>query len=242
MRLLVFQHLDIEHPGIFRDFLAGDGIKWDVVELDAGAPIPALDEYAGLLVMGGPMDVWEEDEHPWLMTEKRAIREAVAGRHMPYLGICLGHQLLADALGGKVGKMPEPEVGMMEVQLTDLAQSDPLFNGIAATVSCLQWHGAAVLEPPRGAQVLARSPHCDVQAMRVGNNAWGIQYHVEVTAETVPQWAAIPAYRAALERTLGPGAAETLAQESKRKLPMLAQDARALYDNFMRIVRAPPRT
>jgi len=238
MRLLVFQHLDIEHPGIFRDFLAADRIEWDVVELDANASIPALDDYAALLVMGGPMDVWEEEEHPWLITEKRAIREAVAERRMPYLGICLGHQLLADALGGTVGKMPEPEVGMMEVELTDVAQRDPVFSGMAATVSCLQWHGAAVLEPPLGASVLATSPRCDVQAMRVGSHAWGIQYHVEVTEQTVPQWAAIPAYKAALERTLGAGAAQKLAADTQRQLSVLARDARVLYDNFMRIVRA----
>jgi len=83
MRVLVFQHIAIEHPGIFRDFLAADGVAWDAVELDAGDPIPPLDGYDALLVMGGPMDVWEEDAHPWLAAEKRAIRAAVAERAMP---------------------------------------------------------------------------------------------------------------------------------------------------------------
>ncbi|MGQ0658116.1 MAG: type 1 glutamine amidotransferase [Chromatiales bacterium] len=237
MRILVFQHLDIEHPGIFGDFLKADGIPWDVVELDEGDSIPALDGYDALVVMGGPMDVWEEDEYPWLIAEKRAIREAVAERNMPYLGICLGHQLLGDALGGRVGKMPGPEVGIADVQLTDAAQRDPMFKGIAPTSNCLQWHGAAVLEPPSGATVLARSPLCEVQAMRVDPNAYGIQYHVEVTQETVPQWAAIPAYKAALERALGQGAAARLERETTSKLPAFAKDARTLYENFMRIVR-----
>ena len=103
MRILVFQHLDIEHPGIFLEFLKEDGVRWDTVELDEGEPIPPLNGYDALWVMGGPMDVWEEDLHPWLRMEKQAIREAVLERRMPYLGICLGHQLLADALEKSLG-------------------------------------------------------------------------------------------------------------------------------------------
>jgi GMP synthase-like glutamine amidotransferase len=238
MRILVFQHIDIEHPGIFRDFLNGDDIFWDAVELDAGESIPPLQDYDALWVMGGPMDVWEEDEHSWLIAEKAAIREAVLERQMPYLGVCLGHQLLGDALGGRVGKMPQPEVGIFDVHMTDAAQGDRLLEGIAGTSECLQWHGAAVLEPPAAATVLASSPLCHVQAMRVGPRAYGLQYHVEVTNETVPQWAAIPEYKAALEQTLGPGAAEKLEAHTRTKLPAFARDARRLYDNFMRIVRS----
>jgi GMP synthase-like glutamine amidotransferase len=241
MRVLVFQHLDIEHPGIFRDFLNADGVSWDVCELDDGAPIPSLDRYDALWVMGGPMDVWEEDVHPWLIREKQAIREAVVDRSMPYLGLCLGHQLLGEALGGRVGKAQAPEVGVMQVSFHAAAIGDPLFAGIASTeapIDCLQWHGAAVLDPPNGATVLAHSPLCAVQAMRVGRHAWGIQFHVEVTEETVPQWSAVPEYRAALERTLGVGAAERLQQETRAKMPVMAAGARRLYDNFMRMVQS----
>ena len=86
-RLLVFQHLEVEHPGVFRDFLAADGIPWDVIELDAGAAIPDLERYAGLWVMGGPMDVWQVSEYPWLALELAAIRRAVVELRMPFLGI-----------------------------------------------------------------------------------------------------------------------------------------------------------
>ena len=104
MRALVFQHIKIEHPGVFRDFLDADGIRWDAVELDEGEAIPSLADYDLLWVMGGPMDTFEEDIHPWLVAEKEAIREAVAVRGLPFIGFCLGHQLLADAMGGEVGR------------------------------------------------------------------------------------------------------------------------------------------
>jgi GMP synthase-like glutamine amidotransferase len=186
------------------------------------------------------MDVWEEDQHPWLIPEKRAIHEAVVDRRMPYLGLCLGHQLLGVALGGKVGKARAPEVGIMTVDFHRDATDDPLFRGIASPgvpIECLQWHSAAVLEPPAGATVLAHSPLCAVQAMRVGTHAYGIQFHMEATSETVPQWAAVPEYKAALEKTLGPGSAERLTSETEKSLPQMTAVARRLYDNFIALTR-----
>lgn len=237
MRILVFQHIAVEHPGIFRDFLAADGIAWDAVELDAGEPIPSLDRYDGLWVMGGPMDVWEEAEHSWLVAEKRAIREAVVERRMPYLGLCLGHQLLAAALGGTVGKMRAPEVGILGIELTEAGRSDPLFAGIAPRHDALQWHGAEVSVVPDGAVVLASSPLCPVQAMRVGDRAYGIQYHVELTRQTVGEWGAVPAYACALDQVLGRGALAGLETEASRRMPGFNANARRLYDNWMQIAR-----
>jgi len=103
MRVLVFQHIDCEHPGSLRQFLAEDKVEWDAVNLHLGEPIPNLNDYDALWVMGGPMDVWDIEECPWLVAEKAAIREWVSVLGKPYLGLCLGHQLLADALGGTCG-------------------------------------------------------------------------------------------------------------------------------------------
>ena len=105
MNILVLQHVRVEHPGIFRTFLREDGHDWVPVFLDEGEKLPALDNFDALWVMGGPMDVWEEDNFPWLRDEKIFIRKAVEERGMPYLGLCLGHQLLSLALGGKTEKM-----------------------------------------------------------------------------------------------------------------------------------------
>jgi len=237
MRILVFQHIAIEHPGIFRDFLAADGIPCDAVELDAGEPIPDLRGYDALWVMGGPMDVWQEAEHPWLVPEKRAIREAVLERGMPYLGVCLGHQLLGAALGGRVGPMPRPEVGILEVEVTEAGRRDPIFAGSPARFAALHWHGAEVADVPPGAVVLARSALCAVQAMRVGERAYGFQYHVELTDRTVREWGEVPEYACALDATMGEGALPRLDAEAVRAMPAFNRDARRLYDGFMRLVR-----
>jgi GMP synthase-like glutamine amidotransferase len=237
MRFLVLQHIAIEHPGVLRDFMAADGVAWDAVELDAGETIPPLDGYDALMVMGGPMDVWQEARHPWLTAEKAAIREAVLERDLPCLGLCLGHQLLGDALGGQVGPMAAPEVGILEVALTEAGRRDPLFQGIAPVSRALQWHGAAVLEPPPGAVVLAQSPLCAVQAMRIGAHAYGIQYHVELTADTVGEWGCVPAYEQSLEAVEGPGALARLNAEAAAGMAGFNRDARQLYDNFMTLLR-----
>lgn len=240
-RVLVFQHIAIEHPGIFRDFMKADGIAWDAIELDEGEPIPSLEPYDALIVMGGPMDVFEEDKYPWLVAEKRAIREWVIEKRRPYLGLCLGHQLLADSLGGKVERMTTPEVGMLTVETTGEAKKDSLFKGLGPTIDCLQWHGCEVTQLPADAIVLAQSPACPIQAFRVGDRAYGLQYHVELTERTVGEWGAVPIYAEALEQTCGRGALNRLDTDAKKSLPALAANARRLYDNFKALAATPPK-
>ena len=113
--ILVFQHMEVAHPGIFREFLRADGIEYRAVELDAGEEIPTLEDYDALWVMGGPMDVWDIEEHPWLVPEKRAIRRWITELERPFLGVCLGHQLLADSLGGSCDAQRPPEIGILDV-------------------------------------------------------------------------------------------------------------------------------
>jgi GMP synthase-like glutamine amidotransferase len=236
MKIIVLQHLAVEHPGIFRGLMRADGLTWDTVELDAGDPIPDLESYDLMMVMGGPQDVWQEERNPWLVAEKAAIRHFVLTLARPFFGICLGHQLLAEAVGGTVAPAVQPEVGVWPVTKTSAGDADPLLADTTSPLQVLQWHGAEVTSLPAAARILASSPACAVQAFRVGDHAWGLQFHVEATAETVPDWAAIPEYAAALRATLGPGAESALAARVHDHLADFNEHARIIYGNLMRAV------
>jgi GMP synthase-like glutamine amidotransferase len=232
-RALVFQHMDDEPPGLFGDFLEKQGAKLDVVMLHRGEAVPSLTAYDFLLVMGGAMDVWETEAHPWLVAEKEAIREWVVERNRPYLGICLGLQLLAEALGGKVGLAREAEVGVGEVKLTADGHRHPLTCGLKRTMPVMQWHHAEVTELPREAVVLASSPVTPVQIMAVGDNLLATQFHAELTPALVARWAHIPQYIRWLEEALGPGAYQRVSLRALPLMPEMARMSGKLFENLL---------
>ena len=233
MKILVLQHADCEHPGFFRTLLEDDDHQWTPVELDAGETPPPLDGFDALWVMGGPMDTWQEDAHPWLAGEKALIKEAVATRGMPFLGLCLGHQLLACALDGDCGPSKIPEIGVMPVLLTEEGTASTFFDGVDSPLQALQWHSAEVTKLPPGATVLATTDACAVQAMSWGPRALSMQFHMEVESDTVNNWAQIPDYAGALEKALGPDGLRTIGDDCAKHMAGFNKNAERIYINWL---------
>ena len=233
MRVVVLQHLACEHPGIWRGFLDEDGAEVATAELDEGDAIPSLATADALLVFGGPMNVDEHARFPWLVPETAAIRQAVLGG-LPVLGVCLGAQLLARALGAPVTRNPVPEVGLLDIELTDAGASDPLFAGWPRSAPVVQWH-SDTFALPAGATLLASSPACLNQAFRYGECAYGLQFHPEVTADMVAEWADVPEYADAMRRMQDTAEGGPFARVPA-EAPALALRARQLYRNFTALI------
>ena len=185
--ILIIKHIDIEGPGTLGDFLESQGEAFRIVELGAGEKLPA-DPAAlkAVVVLGGPMNVDEEDRFPFLKPENDFIRK-VLKTGVPYLGLCLGSQLLAKAAGARVVKSPVKEIGWYQVQLTDAGKQDPLFNGFREDDPIYHWHGDMFQIPSNG-HLLARAQGCPHQALKVGKNAYGLQFHVEITDRSIKEW------------------------------------------------------
>lgn len=231
-RALAFQHMDDEPPGLFGRFLAERGAELDVVMLHRGEAIPSLAPYDFLLVMGGAMDVWETDAHPWLVPEIAAIREWTYTRNRPYLGVCLGLQLLAAALGGEVGLARAAEVGFGKVELNALGHAHPLTRGLPSAFKIMQWHHAEVTKLPAGAEALASSAVSPVQIMSVGRDIVATQFHGELTPALIDRWAQIPQYLEWLDQAMGAGAYQRVRNQSRLQLMRTERVSRAMFENL----------
>jgi GMP synthase (glutamine-hydrolysing) len=211
--LLVLQHIVCEPPAAYEDELRAWGADLVRVEVDEGEPLPDWRGYAGLIAMGGPMGAYEEERLPWLSAEKRLTGEAVRDG-MPYWGVCLGVQLLAAALGARVFAGAAAEVGVLPVELTAAGAADPVFSQLPPTFHALQWHGDT-FELPAGAVALARSPAYEQQAFRF-EQAYGVQFHLEVDVALATSWGEVPAYARSLRELLGEDGLPTLLSALRR--------------------------
>jgi GMP synthase (glutamine-hydrolysing) len=229
--VLVLQHIACEPPGVYEDVLNERGATIHRVELDEGDPLPDWRAFDAIVAMGGPMGALDEDQHPWLVDEKRLIADAVRSG-LPFWGVCLGVQLLAASLGARVYPGSAPEVGLLPVTLTDEALADPVFAEMPRELLSLQWHGDT-FDLPDGAARLAGSPAYPNQAFRFGTAAYGVQFHLEVSPGLAREWADVPAYAESLERVLGPGALDRLLAELEASADGVLSDGRRLFERWL---------
>jgi len=186
VNLLIVKHIDIEGPGLIEDCLRQDKIPYQVLSLESGLHLPKLDDFTHIVFLGGPMNVYEEGRYPFLVEEDLFIKEAIQ-RGKSILGICLGAQLIAKALGAKVIKASVKEIGWYDVSLTRIGTIDPFFSRLPRTFSVFQWHGDT-FEIPHGAVLLTTSSPVPHQAFRYGDNVYGLQFHLEVTQDIIREW------------------------------------------------------
>ena len=235
MRIIILQHIKIEDPGFIKDLMIKDGAELTTIELDEGEKIPSdLSKFDAMFCMGGPMDTWMEKEHPWLIIEKKRIKEFVVDLKKPYLGFCLGCQLLGEVVGGKVVKTNNPEIGMLNINFSKNKSNDPLFSNFPEQITSLQWHSYEVqgLEDNKDITLLASSTETKYQIFKYQNHAYGIQFHIEVKETTVNEWGCVPEYKSALEKALGPNALKKFDNEAQTNMEKMNNYSKILYSKF----------
>ncbi len=197
-KILVFQHVPYEPLGTLDPLLKASGCRLRYVNFSREPRHrPDVCKYDALIVLGGPMNADQIDTFPHLRTEVQLVREALAGE-VSVLGICLGAQLLAKAIGGSVRRNPVREIGWYDVELTDDGIRDPVLASFARRQEVFQWHEDGI-ELPSGAVLLASSPASEVQAFRYGSSAYGFQFHLEANATLIERWLSVPDHASILE-------------------------------------------
>ena len=232
--LLSLRHIECEGPGLIADVAAARGVEVRIADLPEELPIwPEPEEYSALVVLGGPMSVYDTQRHAWLKDEVRLLRRCM-DEGIPILGICLGAQLLASALGAEVYSGGRKEIGWGEIRLRPSAHRDPVFTGLPSRLTVFHWHGDTFGLPPDSRHLAASEmfPH---QAFRAGDRWYGLQFHLEVT-EGMPQaWA--NEYAAELERTGGPTLGGDLSNSDER-MERLRPHAERVFNQWLDLVES----
>jgi GMP synthase-like glutamine amidotransferase len=233
MEAIVLQHIKIEDPGHIKDLMLADGWKLTTIELDEGEKIPEkLNSFDAMFCMGGPMDTWMESKYPWLIDEKKKIKDFVIDLKKPFLGFCLGCQLLGEVVGGKVIQSKFSEIGLLDINFIN--NKDIIFSSFPKKIKALQWHSYEVtdLEKNKDITLLASSPITKYQIFKYKKHAYGIQFHIEIKDTTVRDWGCVPEYKSALENQLGHGALEKFENDAKSNIKLLNEYSKTLYTNF----------
>ncbi len=239
-RLLVFQHVPFEILGIFHPMLKDRGFRIRYVNFARHPEArPKVGNYNGLIVLGGPMNVDQQDAFPHLAFEVEAIRQAM-DRGMPVLGICLGAQLIARANGATVAPGPAPEIGWYDIDSTPAAADDPVLAPLAGRRRIFQWH-SDVAELPANAVHLASSADCANQAFRIGERTYGFQFHLEVDQPLIERWLNVPVHREELADLRGQIDPDVIRSETQIHIAESYALGEAVFGRFIDLFGLPAR-
>ena len=236
--VIILQHIKIEDPGYIKDLMIKDKVNLTTIELDEGEKIPKnLNNFDAMFCMGGPMDTWMEKDYPWLIEEKKRIREFVVELKKPYLGFCLGCQLLGEVVGGQVTRSEPSEIGILDIEFIENKNKDNLFSSFPNQIKSLQWHSYEVqnLENNKDVTLIASSAVTKYQIFKYQNHAYGIQFHIEIKDTTVNEWGCVPEYKSALEKQLGSGALDKFDKAAKENIADMNKYSEVLYKNFKQL-------
>jgi GMP synthase (glutamine-hydrolysing) len=229
--IVVIKHVENEGPGLIETFFRADGWDLKTIELAKGDKLPeTVADAAAVIMLGGPMNVYEEETYPFLREEDSFIRRVLI-EEIPFLGICLGGQLLSKACGGQVGKSPVKEIGWYSVELTHDGQKDPLFRGLPKSFKVFQWH-EDTFEVPAGGLLFTQGKGCRNQAFKIGANAYGLQFHIEVTEKMVGSW---------MEDESGRINTRKILSDTKKLKEAFELQAQGVFANFKRIIESSLR-
>ena len=237
--IIVLQHIKIEDPGYIKDLMINDNINLTTIQLDEGDKIPQdLDSFDAMFCMGGPMDTWMEKDYPWLVEEKKKIKEFVVKLKKPYLGFCLGCQLLGEVIGGSVVRSRPSEIGILDINFIDNKKDDKIFSSFPDRIKSLQWHSYEVqnLETNNDVKLIASSNVTKYQIFKYQNHAYGIQFHIEIKDTTVNEWGCVPEYKKALEDQLGSDALEKFDKSANDNMKDMNNYSTILYNNFKKLL------
>ncbi|MBV8822996.1 MAG: type 1 glutamine amidotransferase [Chloroflexi bacterium] len=230
--ILVLQHAWDVPIGYLGTILQEHNIPYHTVNVET-EPLPNPTPYGAIIVLGGSQHVYDETSYPYLIEEKALIRKTVE-QDIPYLGICLGGQLLAHALGAQVKREAFSEVGFFDVQLTQQASTDPLFQGLPGYQKVFHWHVDS-FDLPVGAVLLATGEAVHNQAFRYGMRAYALQYHIELSQEVLAIWLYHPEIKQSLIDTVGIDAYAVIVADQSRYYTTYLKHVCIQFENFLRI-------
>ena len=236
MKVLVLRHVPHEHLGTLAETLIANNISYEYVNFyENYSPNINTEDLCGLIILGGPMNVYETDKYSFLDIEDRLIQQSIE-KDVPVLGICLGAQLIAKALGSRIIKNKEKEIGWYSIGITKKGNKDKLLKHFHSEEIVCQWHGDT-FEMPEGGVHLAESPLCINQAFRYGHNVYGLQFHIEVTPEMILEWLNVPENQKeilSLEEKINPEIIKAETPKFIGRLNLLAKD---VFQEFCGLVR-----